>query len=153
MTGEAFALLAQSPVEEPREDDCKAAIEILNQLKGVGPATASALVALLYPKSIPFMSDEILLYGTGLKDKPKYTTKEWIQLVKDIRKRVSSLPKDKQFHCLRSAEAIEKAAWALAVLNRELTSASSTAKSPSDKQKHPASKAHTSPSSKRRRRD
>ena len=39
--------------------DLKSAITTLSSLKGVGPATASAVLAVFAPDVAPFMSDEV----------------------------------------------------------------------------------------------
>ena len=40
--------------------DLKSAITTLSSLKGVGPATASAVLAVVAPDIAPFMSDEVI---------------------------------------------------------------------------------------------
>ena len=47
--------------EALRKKEYSAAIQILTALKGVGVATASAILSLLEPHEFPFMSDEALL--------------------------------------------------------------------------------------------
>lgn len=44
--------------------DAKAAVTALTELKGIGPATASAVLALFSP-SFPFMSDEVITLAFG----------------------------------------------------------------------------------------
>ncbi|KAM0749387.1 hypothetical protein T439DRAFT_303264 [Meredithblackwellia eburnea MCA 4105] len=57
------------------EYSSKESLVALTTLKGVGPATASALLALYHPTEEPFLSDEG--YEGVLKGKAEYTVKGW----------------------------------------------------------------------------
>ena len=63
------------------------ALGILTSLKGIGPATASAIMASMH-RSIPFMSDEALMVTCG---KREYTVKAYRNLVKALRAMCSKL--------------------------------------------------------------
>lgn len=81
----------------------------LNTLKGIGPATSSAILSLFSPGSLPFMSDEALKFAAGLNEKPKYNIKEWEWFVSEMRKRTKK-------EGWSGTDQLEKAAWAFAVL-------------------------------------
>lgn len=55
------------------------------------------------------MSDEALKFGAGLKDKPKYSVKEWEWFVAGMRKRMKK-------EDWSGVDELEKAAWSFAVL-------------------------------------
>lgn len=59
------------------------------------------------------MSDEALLYGTGLTDKPKYTAIEYQKMINHIHNQISE---GNEVACLKDAEQFEKAVWAFGVL-------------------------------------
>jgi len=104
-TREAFALLTDSTsIEKAKESLLK-----LNSLKGIGPATSSAILSLFSPASLPFMSDEALKFAAGLNDKPKYTIKEWEWFVLEMRNRITKEE-------WSGTDELEKAAFAFAVL-------------------------------------
>lgn len=114
ITREAFSLLSDSTsIENAKESLLK-----LNSLKGIGPATSSAILSLFSPGSLPFMSDESLKFAAGLNDKPKYTIKEWEWFVVEMRKRMEK-------EDWSGTDELEKAAWSFAVLktstNTEVT--------------------------------
>ncbi|KAH7380018.1 hypothetical protein BKA66DRAFT_465541 [Pyrenochaeta sp. MPI-SDFR-AT-0127] len=92
------------------------ALKILTQFKGIGPATASLLLSVMKPDSIPFFSDELFRWclwddsgsPRGWKRGIKYNVKEYAELVervKGLRKRLN----------VRAVD-IERVAW---VLGRE----------------------------------
>ncbi|KAK0200864.1 hypothetical protein DFS33DRAFT_1355554 [Desarmillaria ectypa] len=64
--------------------DCvKESMNILCELKGVGPATASLILSLVYPEHIPFFSDEAtvdVLSPAGGRKGIKYTMKTYKEL-------------------------------------------------------------------------
>jgi hypothetical protein len=66
----------------------KAALEILTKLRGVGPATASLLLAIHQPDEVPFFSDELFLWlcHDGQSHNIKYTTKEYLALYAEAAK-------------------------------------------------------------------
>lgn len=89
-------------------DSAKGSLLKLNTLKGIGPATSSAILSLFSPDSLPFMSDEALKFAAGLKDKPKYTVKEWEWFVVEMRNRMNR-------EDWSGTDELEKAAWSFAV--------------------------------------
>lgn len=108
-TSSAFALLPSSPASK----DVLAAFKVLNKLKGVGPATASLLLSVANPESVPFFSDELFRWymwdepgsPEGWKRGIKYSVKEYEALfarVEELRKRLN----------IRAVDA-EKVAWVL----------------------------------------
>ncbi|UZJ52207.1 hypothetical protein CBS101457_001527 [Exobasidium rhododendri] len=90
----------------------KASLLTLNTLRGVGPATSSAILAAFSPKSMPFMSDEALEAAVALAGKPKYTVKEWEWYTKKMQERV------KEEGWEGGVGELEAAAWAYVVLKR-----------------------------------
>lgn len=93
----------------------------LNTLKGIGPATSSAILSLFSPHSLPFMSDEALKFAAGLTDKPKYTVKEWEWFVVEMRKRMEK-------EDWSGTDEMEKAAWSFAVLKPSVNVATKVSK-------------------------
>lgn len=61
------------------------AIKILSELKGIGPATASAVLAALRPDLAPFMSDEAL--AAALQGTKDYTPKKYAELAEALVKK------------------------------------------------------------------
>lgn len=89
------------------------ALKILTQFKGIGPATASLLLSVMKPDSVPFFSDELFRWCTwddsgsprGWKRAIKYNVKEYaevVERVKALRKRLN----------IRAIDA-ERVAWVL----------------------------------------
>ena len=68
-------------------DAVKEALQVLCELKGVGPATASAILS-AYDPSIPFMSDEALLAVIQSKE---YTAKAFVNLTSAVRRKAEEL--------------------------------------------------------------
>lgn len=70
-----------------RKADVAAAISILTKLKGIGPATASLLLAVLDPERVVFFADEAFywLCCDGRKESIKYNTKEYQALTERTR--------------------------------------------------------------------
>ena len=64
--------------------DVSGALNILTELKGIGPATASLLLAVHDPKRVVFFADEAFywLCGNGSKVPIKYNQKEYTELNK-----------------------------------------------------------------------
>ncbi|PSR83408.1 hypothetical protein BD289DRAFT_483335 [Coniella lustricola] len=75
--------IVQSAVDRYKQDkDPQAAIDTLAKLKGVGPATASLLLAVHDPGNVIFFADEAFywLCCSGRKDTIKYNAKECREL-------------------------------------------------------------------------
>lgn len=99
--------------------DRESALKELSKLKAVGPATASAILALWYPEDEPFMSDEGIDFAAALdkgdkgkKAKRDYTVKAWREYRQELQTR---LKKEEQWE---SMEQLEMAIWAWATLRK-----------------------------------
>jgi hypothetical protein len=73
-----------------KRNDLEAAIGALSNLKGVGPAMASAVLAAGCPELAPFMADECLLSMEGTEG-IDYTMKEYMKLVAKTKQTVNRL--------------------------------------------------------------
>jgi len=82
-TKKAFRALA-------KKNDLEAAISALSNLKGVGPAMASAVLAAGAPEVAPFMADECLLSMPEVEG-IDYTMKEYMKLVEKTNQCVERL--------------------------------------------------------------
>ncbi|KAI5083467.1 hypothetical protein GOP47_0003210 [Adiantum capillus-veneris] len=94
--------------------DLKVAINALTALKGVGPATASAILAAAAPDVAPFMSDEAMIAVLGgVKD---YTLKQYLLFAEKLQCKAQELTKSsgKEF---RPSE-LERALWCAAMEKR-----------------------------------
>ncbi|KAH6639660.1 hypothetical protein C7974DRAFT_388964 [Boeremia exigua] len=73
--------------------DVMAALKILTQLRGIGPATASLLLSVYQPDEVPFFSDELFRWthwggsgaGEGWERKIKYNVSEYKEILASIR--------------------------------------------------------------------
>lgn len=115
-TEEAFSLY--------EEDEFDKVLPLLTKLKGVGPATASLVLACYDPVNVPFFSDELFRWahwdgrgngikntGQGFKRSIGYTAKEYKSLcgrVSTARKRLSKEGREET-----SALEMEKVAYVL----------------------------------------
>ena len=78
---------------------CKNVIETLMKLKAIGPATASAILAPLYPQYFPFMSDEALLASEeDVAGKKEYTMKSYLQFQERMINKARTLGFKKSSH-------------------------------------------------------
>lgn len=98
-----------------------AAVDVLTKLKGIGPATASLLLAVHDPDNVIFFADEAFywLCSNGRKDSVKYNAKEYKELsqkAQDLAKRLGVKAVD-----------IERVAY---VLMNQDTSTTTTTKPP-----------------------
>lgn len=94
--------------------DLKAAISALSALKGVGPATASAVLAVAAPQIAPFMSDEAMIAVLGgVKD---YTLRQYLLFADKLQRKAQELTKsnDKPF----MVSDLERALWCAALEKR-----------------------------------
>ncbi|XP_072273483.1 uncharacterized protein [Pyxicephalus adspersus] len=73
-----------------RLPDVSAAIEELCQLKGIGPATASAVLCAGAPESVAFMADEAVESLPGLVP-IQYNLKHYLRFLEEIRKKAETL--------------------------------------------------------------
>jgi hypothetical protein len=64
-------------------------IKILTSLKGIGPATASLILAVAFPQEVPFFGDELFEWlcggGGAGKRKMKYDVKEYKELWEEVK--------------------------------------------------------------------
>ncbi|RDW72987.1 hypothetical protein BP6252_06894 [Coleophoma cylindrospora] len=67
-------------IYEKDHSELAAAVKKLSELKGIGPATASLLLAVYDPHKVIFFSDEVYKWLLPNADKPKYTPKEFDSL-------------------------------------------------------------------------
>lgn len=71
------------------------AVKILCNLKGIGPATASLLVAVHFPNEAIFFSDEVYAWlcgGASHSPPSKYNAKEYEDVARDMVKLLNRLP-------------------------------------------------------------
>merc|ERR1712018_686411 len=73
-----------------KREDIEAAVSALSNLKGVGPAMASAVLAAMAPDLAPFMADELLLSMPEVEG-IDYTMKEYMKLVEKTKECVDRL--------------------------------------------------------------
>lgn len=65
-----------------KKADASAAIDVFTRLRGIGPATASLLLAVHDPQNVIFFADEAFywLCNQGKRDHIKYNAKEYMEL-------------------------------------------------------------------------
>merc|ERR1712012_1317256 len=73
-----------------KRKDIESAVSALSNLKGVGPAMASAVLAAMAPELAPFMADELLLSMPEVEGLD-YTMKEYMKLVEKTKQCVERL--------------------------------------------------------------
>lgn len=75
------------------KSDAPEAVQVLTKLKGIGPATASLLLAVHDPANVIFFADEAFywLCSGGKKDSIKYNAKEYKELDATSRKLIKRL--------------------------------------------------------------
>lgn len=100
----------------------KEALAPLIELKGVGPATATAIVSAVEP-SVPFMSDEALMAALGHKE---YTVKEAVALTEALQGKAAELSAagERQW----TARMVEKCLFADAAASRSKPKSEGAAK-------------------------
>lgn len=125
--------------------DASAAIDVLTRLKGIGPATASLLLAVHDPQNIVFFADEAFywLCNHGRRDHIKYNAKEYKELHEKSQKLLKRL----------SVKAIDVERVAYVLLNDP--GASPSTKSPADTPNNAAAAApeETLPAATKRRQE
>uniref|UniRef100_A0A1D1ZF73 Ena/VASP-like protein n=1 Tax=Anthurium amnicola TaxID=1678845 RepID=A0A1D1ZF73_9ARAE len=90
--------------------DLSKAVSELTVLKGVGPATASAVIAAYAPDVAPFMSDEAMVAALG--NKKEYTLKQYLVFAKKLQEKSKELCKEE---CNFTASDVERALWSFNV--------------------------------------
>ncbi|KAJ1562648.1 hypothetical protein HK096_006261, partial [Nowakowskiella sp. JEL0078] len=104
----SFQFLKHPEISSP--DDVKKAItELTKPLKGIGPATASAILA-SYSPTIPFMSDEAVLSLITKKGSTLHTLNNYLEYYSEVCHQVKKLNEldDEHNWCARD---IEMALW------------------------------------------
>lgn len=94
--------------------DLKVAINALSALKGVGPATASAVLAAVAPDVAPFMSDEAMIAVLGgVKD---YSLKQYLLFADKLQSKAKEMTglNDEKF----TPSDLERALWCAAIEKR-----------------------------------
>ncbi|KAK0542355.1 hypothetical protein OC844_007811 [Tilletia horrida] len=84
----------------------------LTKLKGIGPATASAVLAAYDPKRIPFLSDEAAVGVGKLGDKPEYTEAFLERFIARMHERVAE---DEDW---AGVDELERACYAAGVISK-----------------------------------
>ncbi|KAH7523770.1 hypothetical protein FEM48_Zijuj06G0047300 [Ziziphus jujuba var. spinosa] len=115
--------------------DVSKAITELTVLKGVGPATASAVLAAYAPDIAPFMSDEAMEAALG--NSKDYTLKQYLIFVNKLQKKAKELSSEGDIF---TPSDVERALWSSAVGAKLLSS-----------NLNPDSKSNTSKNTKRKR--
>lgn len=116
--------------------DISKAISELTVLKGVGPATASAILAAFAPEVAPFMSDEAMVAALG--NSKDYTLKQYLTFASKLQSKAEELTSE-EFAFTPSD--VERALWSCALASKLRASPSSD----------PAPKVNTSRNAKRKR--
>uniref|UniRef100_A0A0D9ZCK7 Uncharacterized protein n=1 Tax=Oryza glumipatula TaxID=40148 RepID=A0A0D9ZCK7_9ORYZ len=95
-------------------DLCKAITE-LTVLKGVGPATASAVLAAYAPDVAPFMSDEAMVAALG--NAKEYTLKQYLAFAEKLQTKSKELSSGEEVF---TTSDVERALWSSAVASKSL---------------------------------
>jgi hypothetical protein len=112
-----FAILSkhQKNNEDCTVDTLKASMDAIMQLKGVGPATASAILSAA-DDSVPFMSDEALSTCLGSRD---YTVTAAVRLMDVIQRKARALSRPGNHVTARN---VERCLFAAALKDNQKTS-------------------------------
>ncbi|KAH7689779.1 DNA-glycosylase protein [Dioscorea alata] len=93
--------------------DLSKAISELTVLKGVGPATASAVLAAYAPEVAPFMSDEAVMASMGsLKD---YSLKQYLVFAEKLQSKAKELSENGDVF---TPSDVERALWSSAIKSK-----------------------------------
>lgn len=114
-TGKALAELAAGQ-QVPTQDAVQAAVQELTKLKGVGPATATAVLAAADP-SVPFMSDEVLVAVLGSTPK-QYTWKTYQPVLEGVRDKAAQLSQGSTSDQVWTAAEVERSLYCAAVRDK-----------------------------------
>ncbi|WVZ60426.1 hypothetical protein U9M48_010448 [Paspalum notatum var. saurae] len=90
--------------------DLSKAITELTVLKGVGPATASAVLAAYAPDVAPFMSDEAMVAALG--NAKEYTLKQYLVFADKLQAKAKDLSEGEQSF---TPSDVERALWSSAI--------------------------------------
>ncbi|OVA14575.1 hypothetical protein BVC80_1811g42 [Macleaya cordata] len=97
--------------------DVSKAISELTVLKGVGPATASAILAAYAPDVAPFMSDEAMVAALG--NSKDYTLKQYLKFTEKLQSKAKELSLEGESF---TPSDVERALWSSAIGAKELAS-------------------------------
>ncbi|XP_026382772.1 uncharacterized protein LOC113278041 [Papaver somniferum] len=114
--------------------DVSKAITELTVLKGVGPATASAVLAAYAPDVAPFMSDEAMVAALG--NSKDYTLKQYLKFTEKLQNKAKELSLESEDDPFTPSD-VERALWSSAIGSKEQASAKES-KSTSGKRKRKA---------------
>lgn len=107
-----LTISALAGINDTRKDASKLSLEermqILIQLKAVGPATAS-LILTIFDETIPFFGDELAAFLFPNGGKLKYDLKEYLALVKESQTWLDKQQADSDLQC--SAKQLEEMVW------------------------------------------
>ncbi|KAL3514348.1 hypothetical protein ACH5RR_027065 [Cinchona calisaya] len=95
---------------EALPEDVSKAVKELTVLKGVGPATASAILAAYAPQITPFMSDEAMEAAIG--NTKEYTLKIYLAFVKKLQAKAMELSSEEDPF---TPSDVERALWSSSV--------------------------------------
>lgn len=137
ITQSAFATVMSN------EGNISTALDTLIKLKGVGPASASLLLAVFRPDEVPFFSDEAYRWimhtgsSSGDWDRPmKYNLKEYMEYLGGVSKVIERLGV--------MAVDVERVGWVLgrekAAIVGPIRVASKRSRNPDDSMRHPGPK-------------
>ncbi|CAI9115971.1 OLC1v1017001C3 [Oldenlandia corymbosa var. corymbosa] len=108
--------------------DISKAVKELTVLKGVGPATASAILAAYAPHVAPFMSDEAMEAAIG--NSKDYTLKSYLIFVEELKAKAMELTTEEDPF---TPSDVERALWSSAIAARSKPSSAEPDESNSDK--------------------
>ncbi|KAJ4744602.1 DNA binding protein [Rhynchospora pubera] len=97
--------------------DLSKAISSLTVMKGVGPATASAILAAYAPDIAPFMSDEAMMAAMG--SVKEYTLKQYMFFAEKLQQKAKELSGEGE--CFTASD-VERALWSSAMGSKSLSS-------------------------------
>ncbi|CAL9192855.1 unnamed protein product [Musa hybrid cultivar] len=97
--------------------DLSKAVSELTVLKGVGPATASAVLAAYAPDVAPFMSDEAMMAAMG--NVKEYTLKQYLAFAEKLQTKAKDLSAE---GIIFTPSDVERALWSSAVGSKLLKS-------------------------------
>ncbi|KAK1413003.1 hypothetical protein QVD17_34683 [Tagetes erecta] len=110
--------------------DVSKAVSELTVLKGVGPATASAVLAAYAPDVAPFMSDEAMVAALG--NSKDYTLKQYLVFVDKLQAKAKELTVEGDVF---TPSDVERALWSSAIGAKFVASSNGDIKSSKKKRK------------------
>ncbi|XP_050251963.1 uncharacterized protein LOC126698636 [Quercus robur] len=97
--------------------DVSKAVSELTVLKGVGPATASAVLAAYAPDVAPFMSDEAMVAALG--NSKDYSLKQYLLFANKLQTKAKELSSENETF---TPSDVERALWSSAMETKQLAS-------------------------------